>query len=148
MKRVQRHTTGSVRFDRRCWTWNYLWYEAGKRRSKLIGTKREFPTKAAAWEAVKAFTSTLEKRREASRMLTVNTLVRHYREEKMPKRTDTRRSYDVWLRNHILPRWGDCSLAELQARPVELWLGSLRLSPKSKAHIRGLLRTYLINRPR
>ena len=57
----------------------------------------------------------------------------------MPKRTDTRRLYEVWLRNHILPRWGECSLTELQARPVELWLGSLALSPKSKAHIRGLL---------
>lgn len=69
----------------------------------------------------------------------VSTVVAHYREEKMPKRSDTRRSYEVWLRNHILPRWGDCSLAEVQARPVELWLGSLVLSPKSKAHIRGLL---------
>jgi integrase len=57
----------------------------------------------------------------------------------MPKRTDTRRSYEVWLRNHILPRWGDCPLTDLQARPVELWLGFLALSPKSKAHIRGLL---------
>jgi len=55
------------------------------------------------------------------------------------KRTDTRRSYEVWLRNHILPKWGDCALTELQARPVELWLGPLALSPKSKAHIRGLL---------
>jgi integrase len=59
--------------------------------------------------------------------------------EKMPTRTDTRRSYEVWLRNHILPRWGDSLLFELQARPVELWLGSLSLSSKSKAHIRGLL---------
>ena len=139
MKRAQRHSTGSVRFDKRRGTWGYLWYEAGKRRSKLIGTKREFPTKAAAREAVKTFTSTLEKRREASRVLTVNIVVGHYHEEKMPRRTDTRRSYDVWLRNHILTKWGDCSLAEVQARPVELWLGSLALSPKSKAHIRGLL---------
>ena len=139
MKRVQRHTTGSVRFDRRRKTWNYLWYDGATRRSKLIGTRQEYPTKAAAWDAVKTFTSTLEKRREASKALTVNMLVTHYREEKMPKRTDTRRSYDVWLRNHILPRWGECSLTELQARPVELWLGSLALSPKSKAHIRGLL---------
>jgi integrase len=57
----------------------------------------------------------------------------------MPKRVDTRRSYEVWLKNHILPKWGVCSLVELQARPVELWLRSLALAPKSKAHIRGLL---------
>jgi len=128
-----------VRFDRRRKTWNYLWYDGATRRSKLIGTKQEYPTKAAAWEAVGTFTSTLERRRDACDVLTVNTLVTHYREEKMPKRTDTRRSYEVWLRNHILPKWGDCVLTELQARPAELWLGSLALSPKSKAHIRGLL---------
>jgi hypothetical protein len=50
--RVQRYARGSVRFDRRRRTWNYLWYEAGKRRSKLIGNKQEFPTKAAAWKEV------------------------------------------------------------------------------------------------
>jgi hypothetical protein len=48
--RVQQHTTGSVRFDKRRKTWNYLWYDGATRRSKLIGTKHEFPTKAAAWK--------------------------------------------------------------------------------------------------
>jgi len=122
-----------VRFDKRRGTWNYLWYEAGKRRSRLIGTRREFPTKAAAWQAAQALTATIKKQREVGCTLTARALVAHYREEKMPKRTDTRRSYDVWLRNHILPRWGDSSLTELQARLAELWLGSLALSPKSKA---------------
>ena len=71
--------------------------------------------------------------------MAVRTLVIHYREEKMPKRIDTRRSYEVWLSNHILPKWGDCSLSDVQARPVEIWLQTLALAPKSKAHIRGLL---------
>ena len=56
-------------------------------------------------------------------------------------RTDTRRSYESWIKLHIIPKWGQCELSQLQARPVELWLGSLSLSPKSKAHIRGLLST-------
>jgi integrase len=71
--------------------------------------------------------------------LVVADVVQHYRTEKMPTRADTRRSYDVWLRNYILPRWGNLSFAELQARPVELWLQSLPLAPKSKAHIRGVI---------
>jgi integrase len=69
----------------------------------------------------------------------MNTLIEQYRVEKMPKRIDTRRSYKVWLENHIVPQWGECILTDLQARRVELWLTSLDLSPKSKAHIRGLL---------
>jgi hypothetical protein len=54
MLRAQRHTLGSVRFDKRRKTWNYLWYDAGKRRSRLIGTKQDYPTKAAAWRAVES----------------------------------------------------------------------------------------------
>jgi hypothetical protein len=50
--RVQRHTNGSVRYDKRRKTWNYLWYDGPVGRSKRIGTKQEFPTKAAAWKEV------------------------------------------------------------------------------------------------
>jgi integrase len=48
--------------------------------------------------------------------------------------------YRSWLRNHILPKWGEMQVSDLQPRDVELWLRSLNLSPKSKAHIRGMLR--------
>jgi integrase len=57
----------------------------------------------------------------------------------MPRRYSTRRGYEVWLRLYILPRWGECSIAGLQARPVEMWLLSLELAPRSKSSIRGLL---------
>jgi integrase len=40
---------------------------------------------------------------------------------------------------HILPRWGQHPITDLQARPVEQWLDSLALAPKSKVHIRGIL---------
>lgn len=133
--RVQRHASGSVRYDKRRKTWNYLWYDGATRRSKLIGTKQEYPTKAAAWKVV----GTMERQPTPGPALTVRALVTHYRVEKMPKRVDTRRSYEVWLSNHILPKWGDCLLTAVQARPVEMWLGTLALAPKSKAHIRGVL---------
>ncbi|HEY3973470.1 MAG TPA: site-specific integrase [Candidatus Sulfotelmatobacter sp.] len=140
MKRAARHKTGSVVFDKRRKTWNFLWWEEGKRRSMLIGTVSQHRTKASAWRAAKALQDALEDQsKRVSNVLTVNTLVQQYRLEKMPKRVDTRRSYEVWLRNHIMPRWGDCSLSQVQARPVELWLESLLLAPKSKAHIRGVL---------
>src|SRR5882724_9014671 len=58
----------------------------------------------------------------------------------MPTRTDTKRSYEVWIKNHILPKWGGCAITDLEPRPVELWLESLSLAPKSKTHIRGVLR--------
>jgi integrase len=72
--------------------------------------------------------------------ISVRELVEMFRAEKMPQRVSTKRGYDAWLDNHILPRWGSLALTDVQARPVELWLNSLPLAPKSKLHIRGLLR--------
>ena len=140
MKRAARHKTGSVVFDKRRKVWNFLFWENGKRRTKKIGATSQFPTKASAWKETRAFRDLLENAVSAvGNATTVSTLVEQYRMEKMPKRSDTRRAYEVWLKNHILPRWGDSGLTEIQARPVELWLESLSLAPKSKAHIRGVL---------
>ena len=52
---------------------------------------------------------------------------------------DTSAAYESWIRLHIFPKWGRAPITDLQARPVELWLESLPLAPKSKVHIRGIL---------
>jgi integrase len=59
----------------------------------------------------------------------------------MPQRLSTRLGYEAWLNNHVLPRWGHSKISDLQARPVELWLRTLPLAPKSMVHVRGLIRT-------
>jgi integrase len=75
-----------------------------------------------------------------------NTLVLHhlferYKAEKMPERRNTKRTYIVWFKHYVLPKRGEYAITNVQARPVELWLQSLELAPRSKAHVRGLLRT-------
>ncbi len=142
MKRAARHKTGSVVFDKRRKTWNYLWWEDGKRRSKLIGTLKELPTKGAAWDAAQASFPNTECPQTASGIPPVEILINHYRQEKMPERFSTHRGYESWIRNHVLPKWGNCIITELQARPVELWLEGLSLSPKSRAHVKGLVRIF------
>ena len=136
-----RQRQGSVVLDKRSKTWNFFWWENGKRRSKKIGRMSHYPTKASAWRAAKPLRDAVEHQVKvvSDAVPTVSTLVEHYRGEKMPKRSDTRRAYEVWLSNHIIPRWGKCALPEVQARPVELWIESLSLAPKSKVHIRGVL---------
>jgi integrase len=135
-----RQRQGSVVLDKRTKVWNFFYWDAGKRRSKQIGTKSEYPTKASAWRAAKALRDAVENQVSISNTApTVNTLVEQYRVEKMPKRHDTRGGYESWLRVHILPKWGDHTITDLQARPVELWLESLPLAPKSKVHFRGIL---------
>jgi integrase len=136
-----RQRSGSVVLDKRIKTWNFFYWENGKRRSKKIGTVGQYPTKASAWRAAKALRDAVENQTTISRNVpTVNTLVEQYRQEKMPERAMTRQGYNTWLNQYIVPTWGDCALQELQARPVDLWLQSLSLAPKSKVHIRGLVR--------
>jgi integrase len=125
-----------VRFDKRRGTWGYLWYEAGKRRSKVIGNKREFPTKADAWRQVER--SGLGKPKKQNG-ITVREVVTRYETERMPTRHSTAYVYRSFLRNHILPRWGDTLIHDVQPRPVELWLRDLHLSPKSKTQVRSLM---------
>lgn len=64
--------------------------------TQVIGTKREYPTKTAALKAAQALTVPMA---DPITGLTVNALIESYRAEKMPKRIDTRRAYEVWLSN-------------------------------------------------
>src|ERR1043165_5991436 len=129
--------TGSVVQDKRDKVWRFYWWENGKRRSKALG---QFSTKAAAWKAAKPLRDALESPMPVkTAVLTVKALIEHYRTEKMPTRLDTNRGYESWIRVHILPKWGNNPITDLQARPVEMWLESLPLAPKSRTHVRGIL---------
>ncbi len=136
--RVQRHASGSVRYDKRRKTWNYLWYDGPTRRSKRIGTKQEFPTKAAAWKEVESL-EILAKPQDGDKGDTVRSVVARYEAERMPSRQSTARVYRSFLNNHVLPKWADTRIQDVQPRPVELWLRELPLSPKSKTHVRSLM---------
>lgn len=141
MKKRVRQQCGSVVFDKRSKTWHFIWWENGKRRSKRIGSRREFRTKASAWKAAQPFVSAMGGQvKDETDAISVGSLVKLYREEKMPRRFSTRRGYESWLKNYILPRWGERPITDTQARPVELWLESLPVASKSKAHVRGMLR--------
>lgn len=129
---------GSVVFNHKQNAWNFLWVEDGKRRSKLIGHAKALPTREAALVAAEPLRRKLARLRPES-VPTVRFLTEQYREEKMPERASTQRGYEAWLKNHILPKWGKYVISDVQARPVELWLQSLELSPKSKMHIREVL---------
>jgi len=140
MKRA-RHKQGSVVFNKKSKTWNYLWCENGHRRSKQIGTLREYPTKAAAWRAAEAIKASHE--RQITQAVTVEELAAQYESEKLPLRSNTARVCRAWLRNHILPHWGKRLVTDIKPREVELWLNQLPLSPKSRSHVRSMLRTLV-----
>lgn len=138
---MQRQHGGSVVLDKRIGTWNFFYWENGRRRSKKIGPLSQYPTKVSAWRAAKPLRDAVEKQAPITHVAsTVSRLVEQYRTEKMPRRAMTRQGYNTWLKNYIVPTWGNNTIEQLQARPIDLWLQSLELAPKSKVHIRGLVR--------
>jgi integrase len=120
----------AIKDSKRDKVWRFYWWEDGKRKSRALG---RFPTKTAAWKAAKPLRDALEAPKPVSKAApTVNTLVKQYRLEKMPKRKDTRGGYESWLRVYITPKWGDAQITDLQARNVEMWLESLGVDSKTK----------------
>ena len=120
-------------------TWNFLWRDdAGKHHSRTLGGFDELPTRVLALK--KAEAAGLELRFRTALVPLVRELVVRYRRENMPERFSTRYSIEQWLVNHVLPRWGKLPITALQAREVELWLNTLPLAPKSRVHIRGIIR--------
>src|SRR4030095_10952719 len=106
MKRAARFTRGSVVFDKRRKTWNFLRWDDGKRRSKLIGTLREYPSKSAAWRAAQEIIQQTEVPRPQTGE-TVRSVIARYEVERMPARFSTAQTYRYFLKNHVIPRWGD-----------------------------------------
>lgn len=137
MKRA-RIQNGSVVYNKRFGSWNFLWVVGGQRRSRKLGDLSELPTKQSALKKAEALRMELRFRPPTS-VPTVRALVEQYRTEKMPSRYSTRRGYDVWLKNYILPRWGEQPITAFQPRPAEMWLSSQNVSPKSRGHIRRLM---------
>jgi integrase len=133
-----RFKTGSVVFDKHIGKWRLLQWVEGRRRSQVIGTKQEFQTKAAAWREAERLRNSPEPT-NPNEADTVKALAARYEAERFPTRHDTARVYRSWLKKHILPEWGNTRVSEIQPRPVELWLRSLALSPKSKSHVRNML---------
>src|SRR5690348_16991918 len=141
VKRTHRHAPGSLCFDKRRGVWQYFWYEEGRRRSRIVGTRSQYSTKAAAWKEVES--SSPKKKPKAPELVTVSAVIDAWRKERMAKRSSTRRHYDSCIKNHVLPGWGSRFITDIQARPVELWLDSLDLQPRSRASIRMILSLLL-----
>ena len=57
------------------------------------------------------------------------------------KAFSTRAGYQSYLKNWIVPEWGNHSLSDVRTVKVEEWLGSLSLTNGSKAKIRNLMST-------
>jgi integrase len=136
---MRTRSRGSLVFDKRRDVYQFVWYENGGRKTKVLG---HFKSRTAAEQAADMLrVKLLQKPMSQDPAPLVRDLVAQLRASKrMPARYSTRRAYDSWFHNHILPAWGNHSITTLQAQPVELWLDTLTsLSPRSRSSIRALI---------
>ena len=143
-----RYQYGSLRHRKRVRgpdAWEFRYYDTidGNRNRVhvTIGTMEKYPTETAAREAVEALLMKLNSKSSLAHFVvpTVRGLIGRYKEEELPQRYSTRKSYDSMLGKHIEATWGDYPLDEITPMAVERWFNQLELAPKTKAHIKGLM---------
>jgi integrase len=119
-------------------TWVCFVRVNGRRTTRKLGALKELTQEQANRRAEEIFRSLkLTAERTAP---SLDGVVTQYRMEKLSKlRYSTQQAAESWLKGYILPRWGSITITELQPRPVELWLDSLPLSPRTRGHLRELL---------
>src|SRR5207302_4919853 len=67
-------------------------------------------------------------------------VIRRYLAEEIPERISTASRYRCWLKNHVEPKWRDHPVEQIKPLLVEDWLKRLDLAPKSKSHLKNLMR--------
>jgi len=75
--------------------------------------------------------------------MTVAELVEHYRQRELTsdntwRSYSTKRGYECYLKNWIVPHWGNYKLSEVKTIEVETWLRNLSLVKSSSAKIRNI----------
>lgn len=146
-----RYQNGSLRVKKRkngMRVWEFRYAEAGpdgKRRSRgvTIGTVQEYRTEASARKSPTAQALVLQINAEHPlgpvTASTMGALIARYEKEEMPARYSTRVSYQSFIDRYIRPRWAETPITGVKPMMVEDWLKQLKLAPKTRGHIRGLM---------
>jgi integrase len=66
-------------------------------------------------------------------------LIARYEKEEMPTRYSTRVSYQSFIDRYIRPRWAETPITGVKPIAAEAWLTRLKLAPKTRGHIKGLM---------
>jgi len=121
--------------------WVYRWQEGGRRKSQIIGTLAELPTRTEALQKAQSYQMHANPDHRMRVPVSMNTLIDRYISEELEAgvRSSTRRSYLSMLEVHIRPKFGHVHLLEIEMTAVQDWLRKLSAAPKYKSHIRALL---------
>ncbi|MCU1287166.1 MAG: integrase family protein [Acidobacteriales bacterium] len=109
--------------------------------SRRLGTTDELPNKTRVEMAAQAARMHFNQSATIESAMTFGGLIERYKLDKLPERYSTRVSYLSCLNVHVIPAWGEYTLEQMAKAPyeVEKWFEGLKLAPKTKGHIKGLM---------
>jgi hypothetical protein len=148
--RRTRYQEGSLKLEERKRgpaVWVYRWWEKdinGKpvRRKEQVGTLEDYPNESKALAATDALRLTVnnQSKRRDLRRTSINTLWEHYSTEELPlKELSTQDAHIQYVKNWILPRWGNLLLDEVKTVEVERWLRATDVADGTKAKIKCVM---------
>jgi len=148
MFRRQRYQFGSVERKARkkgsdVWALRYrehLLEGTNCHKSLIVGTVEQYATESQARRAAQALLLRINAGSPNTGVVTFGAVIERYLAEELPDRHSTARGYRSWLRNHIIPKWGEHPMQEIKPLAVEQWLKGLDLAPKSKGHLKNQMR--------
>jgi integrase len=111
-----------------------------KRRGVIVGNVNEFPTESQARKAAMSWLFSMNAEPAGATTVSFGAVIQRYLAEEIPERFSTASRYRCWLRNHVEPKWRDFSIEQIKPLLVEDWLKKLSLAPKSKSHLKNLMR--------
>jgi len=115
--------------------------DGSKRRpSVAIGTVEEFPTESQARKAALSWLFSMNAEASNGTAVSFGAVIQRYLAEEIPERPSTASRYRCWLKNHVEPKWRDYLIEQIKPLLVEDWLKKLNLAPKSKSHLKNLMR--------
>jgi len=137
--------------------WEFLWRENDAdgnrtRRTAVIGTVEQFPTRDLAQAAVNGLRMSInqDRNRQREQSIAVADLVDHYIHTELSDEADwhshaTRIVYSQFLKRWVRPHWGPLGIRDVRTVAVERWLKEVRrvngerLADATKAKIRNLM---------
>jgi integrase len=110
------------------------------RRSVAIGTVEEYPNESQARKAALSWLLSMNAEPANGPPVSFGAIIHRYLAEEIPERHSTASRYRCWLKNHVEPKWRDSPIEQIKPLLVEEWLKKLDLAPKSKSHLKNLMR--------
>lgn len=113
-----------------------------KIRSVQIGTSDKYRSRSEARQASMSLLLSINSGQSERVPVNFGSVIERYMAEEIPERHSTASRYQSWIKHHIKPKWSNYALEEIKPLSVEQWLKELDLAPKSKGHLKNLMRIF------